>query len=142
MRTVHEDHVTKSLVAVVESGEDAVSALTQLAHDDGIGAASFIGIGVFAEAVIGYLNPHTNSYDEFTIDEPAEVTAFSGTISLNHGQPEIHAHAALGMADTTVRGGHLIRAAVHPTLEVSIDVYDSPLHCRFDEATGQELIAP
>lgn len=106
MWSAHQEQITKSLVVVVESGADPVAALTRLARDDGIGAAAFTGIGVFSEAVIGYLNPRTNSYDEFTIGEPAEVTAFSGTISLNHGRPEVHAHVALGMADTTVRGGH------------------------------------
>ncbi len=142
MAVIHESYVQKSSVVVIESGEDPVSALTQLARDGGIQAAAFTGIGVVADASVGYLNPRTNSYDEFTIDETAEVTTFSGTISLNHDEPAVHAHVALGMADTTVRGGHLLRARVHPTLEVTVDVYDTPLRCRFDAGTGQELIAP
>jgi len=36
MAVIHESYVQKSSVVVIESGEDPVSALTQLARDGGI----------------------------------------------------------------------------------------------------------
>jgi predicted DNA-binding protein with PD1-like motif len=41
-------------------------------------------------------------------------------------KPAVHAHAVLGLADGSTRGGHLLHAVVRPTLEVVIT--ESPEH--------------
>jgi predicted DNA-binding protein with PD1-like motif len=36
------------------------------------------------------------------------------------GRASLHLHASLGLADGSVRGGHLLAGKVRPTLEVTI----------------------
>ena len=133
--------VARPLLAALGPGDEIVTSLTRLAVERDVRSASFTGIGVVSDAEIGYLNPARNDYDLFTIDEPAEVVSLSGSIVRNHDAPEVHAHIVVSMADSSARGGHLVAAHVHPTLEVFLDVFDTPVHRAPHAATGQELIS-
>lgn len=59
---------------------------------------------------------------------------------LADGKPKLHAHAVVGRADGTTRGGHLIEAHVRPTLELIVTESPEYLKRERDPETGLPLI--
>jgi uncharacterized protein len=90
---------------------------------------------------LGYFEWETKQYRSLPIDEQVEVLSLVGDVSLApDGQPGVHAHIVVGKADGTAHGGHLLRAAVRPTLEVVLT--ESPTHLQWqpDPDAGIPLI--
>jgi uncharacterized protein len=67
--------------------------------------------------------------------------SLNGDVALNDGEPAVHAHLAVGRADGSALGGHLVEAHVRPTLEVVL--VESPAYLRkeVDPETGLALIS-
>jgi uncharacterized protein len=58
------------------------------------------------------------------------------------GAPATHAHVVLGRRDGSTVGGHLLHAAVWPTLEVMLHELPAHLQKRYDPEPGLTLIVP
>ncbi len=69
-----------------------------------------------------------------------EVLSLVGDIAVVDGEPEIHAHVVVGLADGAARGGHLLEAHVRPTLEVVVSEAPAYLRRKKDPETGLPLI--
>lgn len=111
----------KTYVLVLDSGEEAFSAITRFAVQEGMDGASLTAIGAFERAKVGWLNPDTWEYKPIPIDEQCEVLSIVGDIARgDDGQSSLHAHIVLGLSDGSTRGGHLMEGIVRPTLEVTI----------------------
>ena len=69
-----------------------------------------------------------------------EVLSLLGDVSVEEGEPKIHAHVVLGKSDASAHGGHLVSARVNPTLELILT--ESPAHLRrkHDSRSGLALI--
>ena len=117
-----------------------MEGLARFAADVHIGGAGFTGLGAFSAATLAYFDVETRRYVEIPVAEQAEVLSLSGDISLESGAPKVHAHAVLGFRDGSVRGGHLMRAQVRPTLEVVLTETDRTLRRKYDPASGLALI--
>lgn len=126
---------------VFAPGEEVIGTLSEWAAANSITAASFTAIGAFREAELGFLPLAAHDYERFKITENAEILSLVGNIALTEaGEVFVHAHTALGLSDTTSRGGHLISGIVHPTLEMTCTIWDTHLRRRLDEQTGLQLI--
>jgi predicted DNA-binding protein with PD1-like motif len=69
------------------------------------------------------------TYRPIEIDQQCEALSLVGDIAAgDDGKPSLHIHAVVGLSDGTTRGGHLLKAIVRPTLEVTI--VESPTHLR------------
>lgn len=93
----------------------------------GCSAASLTGIGAFARATIGWFD-RAKDYRRIEVGQQCEVLSPIGDIALHEGAAQVHAHVVLGLADGTVRGGHLLAGEVWPTLEVILT--ETPAHLR------------
>ena len=69
-----------------------------------------------------------------------EVLSLNGDITLFMEDYKIHAHVILGKEDARAYGGHLIKATVHPTLEIILNESPSWLQREKDPTTGLALI--
>jgi len=127
-------------VLVFDRGDQVVSTLTAFAREHAIGAAHFTAIGAFSRARLGYFRRDTKDYKEIPLDEQVEVLSLIGDVSLDKGEPKVHAHAVLGTADGTARGGHLLEASVWPTLEVVLAQAPRHLRRKIDPDVGLALI--
>jgi predicted DNA-binding protein with PD1-like motif len=108
-------------VAVLDPGEEVKATLTAFARREKVQAASFVALGAFERATIAYFEWDKKRYKPIPIAEQAEVVTLAGDIVRNEkGEPDLHAHAVLGLSDGTTRGGHLQEGIVRPTLEVTI----------------------
>ncbi len=130
----------RTYVALLDKGDEAVAALTQMAKTRGIQAASLTAIGAFSGATVGYFDRHTSSYLEIPVDEQVEVLSLIGDIAVAGEEPKLHAHVVLGRRDGSTCGGHLLRGFVWPTLEVVVTEAPTHLRRRTDPETGLPLI--
>jgi uncharacterized protein len=116
-------------VVILESGEEAISALTKAADDVGITAASLTAIGAFESATVGWFDFEKKTYKKIEIAQQCEVLSAIGDVAVgDDGKPSLHVHVVLGLSDGTTRGGHLLEGKVRPTLEVVLT--DTPAKLR------------
>jgi predicted DNA-binding protein with PD1-like motif len=125
---------------VLESGEEAVDCLTRFAREQRLEASQLSAIGAFGRAVLGFFDFSRRDYRRIAVDEQVELVSLLGDVALENGEPKLHAHVTLGRSDGSTRGGHLLEAVVHPTLEVIVTESPSWLRREHDPETGLALI--
>lgn len=111
-----EAKTAREWVVRLQDGEDLAEVLRELESDSALIVA---GIGMVRDLTLGYWNG--SEYDAHTYPEPAELLSLQGNLALDtEGQRVAHVHVAISTQDGSVRGGHLIAATVHNTLEMSL----------------------
>jgi predicted DNA-binding protein with PD1-like motif len=130
----------KTLAIVFDSGDEVMAGLKQAALEYQLAASHFTAIGAFQEVTVGFFDVAAKTYKKTIIAEQLEVLSLIGDITLQDVEPLVHAHIVVGRADSTTRGGHLIRGIVRPTLEVVLTESPSHLHRKFNSEFGMALI--
>lgn len=130
----------RSYVLVFDTGDDVIAGLTAFAKQNRLDASHFTAIGAFRRATLGFFDIDQKTYLKIPVDEQVEVLALVGDITLDQGEPKIHAHVVVGRSDGTTRGGHILEATVRPTLEVMLSESPARLRRKLDPATGLALI--
>ena len=103
-------------VVRLQDGEDLVDALRQLGSDS---ALILSGIGMVRDVELGYWNG--SEYEIHAYPDPAELLSLQGNLATDDaGQRIAHVHLALSRQDGSVRGGHLVAATAHNTLEMGL----------------------
>ena len=110
--------------------------LTDFTAERQLQATQLTAIGAFSRVVVAYFDWDTKEYRHIPIDEQVEVLSLVGDISVEAGEPKVHAHVVVGKADATAHGGHLIEAHVRPTLEIVLTEMPRHLQRRFDRESG------
>jgi predicted DNA-binding protein with PD1-like motif len=128
-RKIAGDAGAGTRIVILESGEEAFSALTKFANEAGITAASLTAIGAFENATVGWFDFEKKTYKKIEIAQQCEVLSAIGDVAVgDDGKASLHVHAVLGLSDGTTRGGHLLEGKVRPTLEVVLT--DTPVKLR------------
>jgi uncharacterized protein len=123
------DAGSETRVVILDSGEEAFSALTKFANDAKVTAASLTAIGAFEKATIGWFDFNKKAYKKIEVEEQSEVLSAIGDLAIgDDGKASLHVHVVLGLSDGATRGGHLLAGTVRPTLEVVL--IDTPSHLR------------
>jgi predicted DNA-binding protein with PD1-like motif len=127
-------------ILVFDKGDEVMENLTRFAAAQRITAGHFTAIGAFSAVTLGFLDPETKEYEPIVVDEQVEALSLVGDVSVQDGEPRIHAHVVVGKRDGSAHGGHLLEAHVWPTLEVVLT--ESPAHLRreLDPETGLPLV--
>ena len=121
-------------------GEELVGGLTAFLNEMKIGSGYFTGIGAASEAEIGHFDPHAKEYHKETVPGPIEIISLNGNVSrVEDGQAFVHAHVALGLKDMSVRAGHLFRAVIEPTCEITLRVLKGSIERRLVPELGLKL---
>jgi hypothetical protein len=117
------------VVLVLDPGEEAFGAITAFAAEHRLEAASLSAIGAFERATVGWFDLDAKTYRPIEVDEQCEALSLLGDIALgDDGKPSLHIHCVVGLRDGSTRGGHLLKATVRPTLEVTL--VETPAHLR------------
>jgi predicted DNA-binding protein with PD1-like motif len=128
-RLVWQQAGERTFVLVLESGEEAFSAITEFAAGNQLSGASLTALGAFERASVGWFDLAARTYRAIEVGEQCEGLSLLGDIALgDDGKPSLHMHAVLGLSDGTTRGGHFLKGTVRPTLEVTI--VETPVHLR------------
>ena len=130
----------RTVVAVLESGEEAIAELTRLAEAEAISGASLSGLGAVRSATVAWYDLERQEYEKYVLDEQLEVLTLSGNAGRYDGSARLHVHATLGRRGGAAVGGHLMECTVRPTLEVVIREAGTALNRSFDAACGLPLL--
>ena len=141
MRSVSVGDEGETYVLVFDKGDEVMESLDRFASEHQLTAGHFTAIGAFSDVTLGFLDPETKEYEPIRIDEQVEALSLVGDISLEDGDPRVHAHVVVGKRDGQAYGGHLLEAHVWPTLEVVLTESPAHLRRRIDPETGLPLIA-
>jgi len=114
--------------------------LKTFANEHSLKAARFTAIGAFSSAELGFFDYGIKDYKKIPVNEQVEVLSLIGDVALYGDESKLHAHVVLGRADGTTVGGHLLKATVHPTLELILEESPGYLQRRIDRETGLPLI--
>jgi predicted DNA-binding protein with PD1-like motif len=132
---------SRTMIVVIETGEEAFATLVLFANAAGISGASLTAIGAFENAVVGWFDVATKSYRRIRVDEQCEVLSAIGDIATgDDGKASPHVHVVLGLSDGTTPGGHLLEGKVRPTLEVVMEEAPAGLRRRKRPDLGIALI--
>lgn len=134
------DNEERTYALILDTGEDAVKTITRFAKEKNLGASRLQAVGALSEVTLGYYDWEQRSYREIPMLQQVEVMALNGDITLDRGDPLLHAHIVVGDAEGRAWGGHLMRGIVRPTLEVILT--ESPRHLvrKFNRELGLPLI--
>lgn len=125
----------------LKKGELLMASLQQLAVSQGIQTAWISGIGGALWAELGIYNLETKQYDYKRFEEPLELTALQGNITLKDGEPFIHMHATASTRQLLAIGGHVREVCIGATCELMLHTIDGqPLTRQLDETIGLPLL--
>jgi hypothetical protein len=135
----------RTWVVVFDPGDDPVEGLTRWAADAAIEGAHLTAIGALSGASIGWFDLDARDYRVNEVTDQVEVVSMVGDITAplpGETSPKLHVHVVLARSDGRALGGHLLKAAVRPTLEVVVEETPRAIRRRHDPATGLALIDP
>ncbi len=139
-KRLDSENGSRTFALVFDTGEEATDGLLRFARDEGLSAARFTAIGAFENATLGFFDREKKAYEEIPVEEQTEVLSCTGNVAHYEGEPRLHAHVVLGRRDGSALGGHLLQAAVRPTLEVMLVETPATLQREMDDATGLPLL--
>jgi predicted DNA-binding protein with PD1-like motif len=99
-KQVSNDKGQRVWVVVLAMGEEAKDQILAFAKQEKITAASFVALGAFERAVVGYFDWEKKKYMPIPINAQVEVITLVGDIAEDEkGAPSLHAHIVLGLSD-------------------------------------------
>ena len=140
VKQLDEQGGRRTYVAVLDSGDEVVESVTKLAQDLDLRASRLSGVGAFDRVVLGFYDFGARDYNRNPLDAQVELLSLLGDVALKDGKPQLHARVVVATADGMARGGHLLEARVHPTLELMIEEAPGHLQREFDPSSGLALI--
>src|SRR5437588_1127978 len=133
------DGDVRTYLLVFRTGQEIMQGLLAFARKQALTAGHLTGIGAISDAVIGYFDPQQKVYVKIHEEGQAELLSLTGNLALYDGAPFFHIHVALGLRDSSTRGGHLFEAIVRPTVELVLTTFSSSVRRKIDPETGLPL---
>ena len=130
--------VSEEYLARLEHGADWREEIEEFCARKDIESAWFNAMGAVQDAEIWFYDQDDQEYQSVTFDEPLEVAACVGNVSLLDGEPFAHTHAVLSRRSGQSLAGHLDSATVFAG-EVNLRAFDEPLERAHDEITDLDL---
>jgi len=129
----------QSFLARLDSGAEIIGQITDLARERQIESGTFSAIGALTRADLGYYDQAAHVYHVTPVDEPVEIAACLGNISLLEGRPFVHAHAVLANGRGRSWAGHLVRGTIFAAEVYLQELSGLPLKRVPDSITGLKL---
>jgi predicted DNA-binding protein with PD1-like motif len=124
----------------LERGEEVHASLTAWAASAGCEGAVLTGLGAVEDVELGFYHLDRREYERRVERGPLELLSLTGNLSVVDETPVLHAHVVLMRDDFTLAGGHLFRARVAVTGEISVARTDLRLTRRRNEEVGLPLL--
>jgi len=128
-----------SIVLRLDGGDEIAASIIKVCSTEKIGSALVSGIGACRKAEIGHYNPKTKEYKTKKLSEALEIVSLSGNITMLDGKPAAHLHIVLAKEDFSAVSGHLMKAEIYPTCEITLILRDVKVRREKDEKTGLNL---
>src|SRR6056297_872464 len=129
---------TEEYVARLSTGADWRAEIEALAEEVEADAGWFTALGSVRDAELWFYEQDEQEYEPVSLDEPLEVAACVGNVSLLDGERFAHTHAVLSRPDGTAIAGHLDSGEVFAG-EVHLKTFEEPLERDHHEPTDLDL---
>jgi len=125
----------KPFILLLKTGEELHAGIKQCAQDAGLKGASIHGLGQFVNPTFAYYGPNAMP-QEITLDGTYELISLNGNIATNKGEYYNHIHAVLGDNSLHASAGHIKKATIGVTAELTITPFSKPLLRDVDPETN------
>lgn len=140
VKLINSTRKTRTYVLFFSPGDEVRSGITEFAQKYRIKSAQYSAIGDATSVKVAFFDYDKKMFKATSINEPSEVTALTGNITLFNGNPVAHSHVSVATEDGMLKGGHLLELIVGPTLELFVTTYSTPLLKRPDPRYDAALI--
>ncbi len=123
----------------IGKGEEVIESLKTFCQKEKIKSGIVSGIGATDDAVLGFFDTKSKKYAEKSFTEGYEIANITGNISEMNGEVYLHLHATLCGKDFRTFGGHLAKAVISGTCELTIIATDQKIGRKFNEKVGLNL---
>ena len=130
--------VTGEYVARLETGADWRAEIEDLAREVDAEAGWFTAIGSVEDVEVWFYDQDDREYQSVDFEEPLEVAACVGNVSLLDGELFAHTHAVLSRRSGQALAGHINTATVFAG-ELYFRAFEEPLRREYDETTALDL---
>ncbi len=132
--------IDTTYVLRLDPGDELVQCLTDLAEKENIAFADVTGLGAVNHVTLGIFDVNKKQYYSRDYRGCYEIGNIAGSISRMHGKPYIHLHMTIGNPATQeCHSGHLNKAMISATAELTLRTLPQPVERRFDEAIGLNI---
>lgn len=129
----------KTIVVRIDRGEEILDKIRELAIAENIKLASVTALGATNDFTVGVFNTAEKKYYANEFKGAYEIVSLTGTINTMDGQFYTHIHMSAGNDKGEVFGGHLNRAVVSATCEMTVTVIDGEVDRYRDDDVGLNL---
>lgn len=123
----------------IDKGEEILASLKEFAVKENIAFARVSAIGAVSSFTAGVFDTKTKQYRANEFKGNFEIVSLSGTVDRMNGAYYAHLHMSAGNEKGEVFGGHLNRAVVSATCEMTLTLIDGEIDRCFDEEVGLNL---
>ena len=129
----------KTIVVRIDRGEEILDKIRELAIAENIKLASVTALGATNDFTVGVFNTAEKKYYANEFKGAFEIVSLTGTINTMDGQFYTHIHMSAGNDKGEVFGGHLNRAMVSATCEMTVTVIDGEVDRYRDDDVGLNM---
>lgn len=129
----------KTIVVRIDRGEEILDKIRELAIAENIKLASVTALGATNDFTVGVFNTAEKKYYANEFKGAFEIVSLTGTINTMDGQFYTHIHMSAGNDKGEVFGGHLNRAMVSATCEMTVTVIDGEVDRYRNDDVGLNL---
>ena len=122
-----------------ERGEELLTVLKTACLENGVKLGLVSGIGATDDFTVGRFDLSAKRYDEIHRTGAHEIVSLLGNITTMNGEYYAHLHLAAADGEGQMTGGHLNRAVISATGEITVTILDGEVDRVRDEAIGINL---
>ena len=130
-----------AIIARLDRGEEVIASIEALCAQEHVTLGWVSAIGAVNEATVGCFDTEEKKYYAKQYAGIYEIASLSGTVSVKDAKIYLHIHAVIADREGAAIGGHLSRAIVSATCEISIHALQGSAVRAFSEETGLNLLS-
>ena len=123
----------------IDRGEEILAELKNACLAAGVRLGAVSAIGATDDFTVGLYDADTKKYAERRFTGPHEIVSLVGNVNEMNGEYYAHLHLAAANALHETFGGHLTRAVVSATCELTVHVADGRIDRFRDPESGLNL---
>lgn len=128
-----------TIVARIDKGEEILGQIREISLKENIKLASVNAIGAVNDFTAGVFRTEEKQYESNRFKGSFEIVSLTGTINTMDDAFYAHVHMSAGNDKGEVFGGHLNRAIVSATCEMTIQIINGKVDRYFDKEIGLNL---
>ena len=127
----------RRFVCRLPHGKDLITSIEDFCIELSIQMATFSIIGAVSSVTFGAYDQKQQVYVTFKEESQLEIVNCIGNVSLQDGDPVVHAHIVLGDKKGKTMGGHLFSETILFAGEINLqEMTGKPLERVYDDKTG------